>query len=549
MAKRGAYRGGGADAQRAAPSEGLVDDIVRQFADPYAFFRELVQNAIDAGATKITVRLVHDETEQVARISVEDDGSGMSAEVLQGDLTVLFKSTKENRDDAIGKFGIGFVSVLALGPTLVAVDTSVGDGVRHRLELHQDHTYDLLRAEGKGRGTTVTLHVPTTTDELDERIGRSRASLSKWCLHARVPIILLIHTTGSQAAPERIDRPLDLAGALIEVKGVSRDGRTEVVVGLGAAPVARGAFYNRGLLLHESEDVFPGIGAVWFKVADGRLEHTLSRDDVRRDAHFASALERVARTVHGPLLEAVHAHLASAGLPRWRVAFDAALHAGLQLHRDLHVPLLTPIGGMASWPLSRFDALMTGPLEPAFAEALAERGIGVLALEPMHDGARLTELGRIAGTPSVLAARTYAVIDPAIAEAEATALETLVEPLTALLANVARKPSGIAFARFDGGAAGTIALGIARPDSRVVVPVSELHADPFRLLARPPLLVHVGHPVMGAAVRALGRAVDAGTVAALVARAILDERALLDADRRAMLLRVGLERALKGARS
>ena len=37
--------------------EAIIDDVVNQFADPLAFFRELVQNAIDAGSGEIAVRV------------------------------------------------------------------------------------------------------------------------------------------------------------------------------------------------------------------------------------------------------------------------------------------------------------------------------------------------------------------------------------------------------------------------------------------------------------------------------------------------------------
>ena len=49
--------------------------MVRQFADRHAFLRELVQNGIDAGATRIDVRLERGPDGAV-RTSVEDDGAG-----------------------------------------------------------------------------------------------------------------------------------------------------------------------------------------------------------------------------------------------------------------------------------------------------------------------------------------------------------------------------------------------------------------------------------------------------------------------------------------
>lgn len=45
------YRGSRVDTPKLTAEGGIVDDMVRQFADPYAFLRELLQNGIDAGAT------------------------------------------------------------------------------------------------------------------------------------------------------------------------------------------------------------------------------------------------------------------------------------------------------------------------------------------------------------------------------------------------------------------------------------------------------------------------------------------------------------------
>jgi len=54
----GAYRDGhGTGPALDGQGDGLVDELIRQFADPLAFYRELVQNSIDAGATSIGVSL------------------------------------------------------------------------------------------------------------------------------------------------------------------------------------------------------------------------------------------------------------------------------------------------------------------------------------------------------------------------------------------------------------------------------------------------------------------------------------------------------------
>lgn len=67
---------------------------------------------------------------------------------------------------------------------------------------------------------------------------------------------------------------------------------------------------NQGLTLWEAEE--PMVPGVTFKVAARQLEHTLTRDNVIRDAHFEEVLERVQALARGPLGDAVHRALTEA---------------------------------------------------------------------------------------------------------------------------------------------------------------------------------------------------------------------------------------------
>ena len=69
--------------------------MVRQFADVFAFVRELVQHGIDAGATAIEVT-VDRAADGVTSVRVADDGCGMTLDVIENALLVLFRSTKDD---------------------------------------------------------------------------------------------------------------------------------------------------------------------------------------------------------------------------------------------------------------------------------------------------------------------------------------------------------------------------------------------------------------------------------------------------------------------
>ncbi|MDQ3037554.1 MAG: ATP-binding protein, partial [Myxococcota bacterium] len=508
------YRGGApADAKDAPEESGLVGELIRQFADPFAFYRELVQNSIDAGATQIHAQLVWepgpDGEPGMLRVSVRDDGSGMPREVLEEDLTVLFRSTKEARDDAIGKFGIGFVSVLAVEPDVVIVDTSIGDGARWSLHLHADQTFDLYRADAPPeRGTSVTLHIALAASEQPAFFERSEAALRRWCRHARIPIrfVALEPGRGEPVRDVRIDEPLSL-DAPITVHARSRDGRTTVVAGLPRPGERYGAFYNQGLLLHETRD--HELGEVAFKVMDARLEHTLSRDDVRRDEHHARAVELVARTIRGPLMEAlaermshaaeVHARGGDGGAAQLLELIEAHSRSGLHIAPSgVKLPIVPLPGGAR---VATIDALGLASFEgrTPLATALARAGKVVLdlGLAPAETERQrvVTWLAQSMEIALPRDADVWSLIEPL----EPTPSdEALLSSVAERLGQVLRRPSEIVIANVHGSARASLALpGSARRDPWLV-PTSDLDADPFRLLARPPLVLRADHPIVTA---------------------------------------------------
>jgi len=309
-------------AHKAPPTTGIVADMVRQFADVHAFVRELVQNGIDAGATALDVR-VERTNDGMASVSVTDDGCGMTMEVIEDALLVLFRSTKDADPTKIGKYGVGFLSVFAIAPSEVTVDTW-RDGHALRVRLFPDHTYEIEKAGARDEsGTTVTLWKPLPAEEFGPFWQKVAASLHRWCRHAEVPITFTVRDEGDriQERTARADTPFDVR-AVISVR--QRYDDMEIVVGpiagSGALPLTGGGeddpspfagFYNRGLTLHETtEPLRDLLSHVRVKVNSSRLLHTLSRDDVRRDQAFHLALARAVELSSARLREAVLRELA-----------------------------------------------------------------------------------------------------------------------------------------------------------------------------------------------------------------------------------------------
>lgn len=303
------------------PETGAVAEMVRQFADPYAFVRELVQNSIDAGATTLAIRV--ERAGGITTTALHDDGAGMNRETIDGPLLTLFNSSKEGDSSKIGKYGVGFVSVFAIDPEIVEVDTW-RDGQRHRVRLFRDHRYEIEKLEPlPDSGTAVTLHQSMDAEKFDEHRKRLETALSRWCRFAAIPIEFssVDHDRNDPAASRRIDLPLSVPSSLYVqahrdkeryVVGPSAGTDRFLTAGVAEDDPAKGkttfaGFYNRGLTLFETDEpLHPSLANVRLRVDSPFLKHTLSRDNVLRDKAFdriiAKARELVQKSLRRELV-------------------------------------------------------------------------------------------------------------------------------------------------------------------------------------------------------------------------------------------------------
>ena len=277
------------DTQVAIEAGDTLENLVNQFTDPYACLRELIQNSMDAGSSTIDVWFEFKPSETPGQgimiIHVDDTGEGMTRRVIDTKLTQLFSSSKENDLTKVGKFGIGFVSVFALDPNAVIVDTGK-DGEYWRLIFREDRKFDRIILPTPVEGTQVQIVKVVSEAEFERAKKRSVETISYWCKHVESEITV----DGESINREfRLGHPYEF---------VHKGSETEILVSPSDAAEPFFGFYNRGLTLREGEkEYLPGVA---FKVSSRYLEHTLTRDNVLTDKNYDKAMALLAEIVNGP---------------------------------------------------------------------------------------------------------------------------------------------------------------------------------------------------------------------------------------------------------
>jgi hypothetical protein len=346
-----------------------LDSLVHQFSDPWSFLRELIQNAIDADSPEIDVCIEH-EAPDLLMVEVRDAGSGMDRQIIDTRLTRLFSSSKEGDYTKIGRFGIGFVSVFAIDPEVVCLDTG-RNGEYWRVLFRKDRSFERIVLDTPIEGTSIRLYKRASENEVRAARIRAREVLGHWCKHARVEI---------RCDGVSITRPLSLDADCVithEEEG------TTVLLGFVEPREALRGYYHGGLTLYEEHD--DRLPHVAFKIDSRYLEHTLTRDNVIRDDNYAKAMGIVGRLARTQLVE----HLVDT-LAQRTESGGAESHVELErLRARLFEVIATPGNDLPA-------AVFERPLVPALTAAGSE----LLSL------ARVRKLGKRcwSGSPSPVTA-------------------------------------------------------------------------------------------------------------------------------------------------
>lgn len=262
-------------AKSEAAADDVLDTLVKQFTDPLACLRELIQNAVDAGSDVVEVNFAREG--ELGILEVQDHGEGMDKAIIESKLVRLFASSKDGDLSKIGKFGIGFVSVFALDPIAVCVDTARA-GERWRIVFHPDRTWTRAALHEPMEGTRVRLFLRHDPAAWQVFRRDAEAAVRKWCRYLDTEIIVDGIT---------INEPLSLTGCTVTAERDDGEGTT-IVVGVGA-DVEIG-FYNKGLTLMQASSWDDLPAGVSVRLSSRFLEHTLTRDAVVKDAHYRKAI-------------------------------------------------------------------------------------------------------------------------------------------------------------------------------------------------------------------------------------------------------------------
>lgn len=185
--------------------------VIKKFlySDHEIFLREMVSNAVDAtqkmktmaekGEFKgdlgdLTVHVSVDE--KAGTITISDHGIGMTEEEIDKYINQIafsgvndfLEKYKDNANNIIGHFGLGFYSSFMVSKKVEIVTRSYRDGAKAvNFFFKQKTAYEIDNAEKEGRGSDIILYIDEDCKEFLDK-HKIQELLSKYCKFMPVPI-------------------------------------------------------------------------------------------------------------------------------------------------------------------------------------------------------------------------------------------------------------------------------------------------------------------------------------------------------------------------
>ncbi len=279
------------------------EEVIGLFSEPHVFLRELVQNAIDAqveAGSKEPIEVTtefrpYDDRESkqygpgngLFTIQVVDHGTGMTRHDVDTKLTQLCNIAKEDAEQMIGSYGVGFVSVFAFDPMAVIVDTGCG-GEGWRLLFKSDRRFDRISREYEFKGTKVQVLKEVHASDVEQLQLELRSTLKRWCRMSTMEL---------RFEGEPINERFCYTGDSAWSPAGSGDTFRRLSVRPRTDDDSHYEYYVNGFLIEKGSDKKLSLPGLSYRVDSPVLRYLPTRDKVERDHALIALMQEIRKTV------------------------------------------------------------------------------------------------------------------------------------------------------------------------------------------------------------------------------------------------------------
>lgn len=211
----------------------------------------------------------------------------MNRRDIDAKLMQLCNARKEDNDNLIGSYGVGFLSVFAFKPNAVIVDTG-REGEAMRLIFKENRKFDRVPLEVEFTGTRVQVQKEIRALELEDLRLELKSTLKRWCRMVTIEL---------RFEGEPINECFSYAEDLAWTPDGSGDTFRRLTVRPRTDEDSHYEFYCNGFLIEKDSDEKLSLPGLSYRVDSSILRYLPSRDKVERDDNLGLVLDEVRRTV------------------------------------------------------------------------------------------------------------------------------------------------------------------------------------------------------------------------------------------------------------